>query len=534
MATAYNRETTLLPIEAPPSLERHTDCATVGDIIRSQLPPLTIDVTRPDGVDLPMSRTSTPSLIDSRASSAPLSPTSGERAITPLHKLIVDTDATAAPALRFDDDDEALRALRAERSMSLSSSDSTRSVARPRSTSPRFFSVRRSRTPSSPMTTPRDTCTVCSLPSMRDDRQLLTFHRKVCARLRRVQDNPRVRQSPRRMLARSRPRLLIDALADDIVEALRSSVPIDVVVFVLLALQSRDAEQRVIAVVSGVDEDRLALIKPYLVHRLRAANFDVHRHSAAMLEVVMQFADHSEGVSLDRAMDRYASRKHDQWRRMRNNRPASPPVTPRRIICICRTLDDLSRFYWATVNVEAVDMSFTPMPTLTLPLALTTIVDQPPRPLFSGLRHLIASECALHSLPANIDALHALETLDVSHNYLCTLPATTGRLVRLRTLRANGNRLVVLDPASFSDTSRLERLDLSSNMLMSVPVDPLAVLTALERVDLSSNRLLEFPRKLGAVASLSWLSLMGNVPGFDVNELDARALVNGRLRVVLV
>jgi len=329
-------------------------------------------------------------------------------------------------------------------------------------------------------------------------------------------------RSPRFVkLLRSSSMNAVDTLTDDVVAALHNGVAIDVLAHVLFTLNDRAAEKRVLDCDNGI------LFKPYLVQRLRNVGFEVHVCDVNVLEIVLATMDKSDerAVSLARAMDRYAQRERNRWRNKRNNRPETPPPTPRRVSCVCTTTISLSEFFWNIIDIEAVDFSFTVLSTGTLPPALF-------KASFCGLRHLVANHCSLQTLTEHISMLSNLETLNVAHNHLVSLPLSLGRLSFLRKIHVSRNKLVVLEKVCLSES--LTIIDVSSNRLTTVPVDALAILPLLERLDLSLNRLCEFPRKLGMAPALRWLSLMGNAPPFEINELAVSTLPLGRDLVVVV
>ena len=296
------------------------------------------------------------------------------------------------------------------------------------------------------------------------------------------------------------------------------------VAHVILSLNNQSAEKRILETV----EENSMVLKPYLLQRLREVGFEANVCDEHTVEIVMR-VDHCEdrALSLTRAMDRYAQRQHAQWRKKRNNRPEAPPTSPRHISCTCSTAMDMSNFYWAIVDIEAVDFSFTPLPTGVIPVAIFKVP-------FIGLRHLVANHCALKSLTEQISILTRLETLDVSHNQLVTLPLSLGKMSSLRKIHVSRNKLVVLEQESICELKELAILDMSSNRLTTIPIDVLVTLPLLERLDLSLNRLREFPRKLGLSPTLRWLSLMGNTPCFETNELAVSTLPLGRNLVVAI
>jgi len=77
-----------------------------------------------------------------------------------------------------------------------------------------------------------------------------------------------------------------------------------------------------------------------------------------------------------------------------------------------------------------------------------------------ALRSLDLSRNALRALPDELGDCGALEELDVTSNGLEALPAALGRLLRLRSLLADGNRLRTLPPELLTGCALLSNLQL--------------------------------------------------------------------------
>ena len=94
---------------------------------------------------------------------------------------------------------------------------------------------------------------------------------------------------------------------------------------------------------------------------------------------------------------------------------------------------------------------------------------------------------------------------------MTTLPATVGRLKRLRALRVEGNALVTL-PEEIGRLNGLQALTLDDNQFFRVPTVILQ-LGSLQHLSLKSNQLTELPEEIGLLSNLRSLNL-------DANQLD--------------
>ncbi|XP_039080807.1 platelet glycoprotein Ib alpha chain-like, partial [Hyaena hyaena] len=108
------------------------------------------------------------------------------------------------------------------------------------------------------------------------------------------------------------------------------------------------------------------------------------------------------------------------------------------------------------------------------------------------LAQLHLSRSQLSQLQAD-GPLPALETLDVSHNALRSLPPLGGALPALVTLDASFNELTSLSPSALDGLSRLHELFLRGNKLKSLLPALLGPVRQLRKLDLADNRLKELP-----------------------------------------
>ncbi|XP_029784640.1 platelet glycoprotein Ib alpha chain [Suricata suricatta] len=107
--------------------------------------------------------------------------------------------------------------------------------------------------------------------------------------------------------------------------------------------------------------------------------------------------------------------------------------------------------------------------------------------------------------------LPRLETLDVSHNQLRSLPPLGQALPALVTLDASFNELTSLPRTALDGLSQLQELSLRGNKLKTLPPELLAPTALLTTLNLADNRLSELPLGLlDGLEELSTLYLQGN------------------------
>lgn len=129
---------------------------------------------------------------------------------------------------------------------------------------------------------------------------------------------------------------------------------------------------------------------------------------------------------------------------------------------------------------------------------------------FTHLTHLYLDKCELTSLQTNAKLLK-LETLDLSHNNLQSLPSLGQALPSLTTLDISFNKLGSLSPAALEGLSQLHELYLQNNDLKSLPPGLLVPTTKLRKLNLANNKLIELPSGLlDGLEELVVLYLQGN------------------------
>ncbi|XP_044777703.1 platelet glycoprotein Ib alpha chain [Neomonachus schauinslandi] len=108
-------------------------------------------------------------------------------------------------------------------------------------------------------------------------------------------------------------------------------------------------------------------------------------------------------------------------------------------------------------------------------------------------------------------ALPRLETLDVSHNKLKSLPFLGRALPALTTLDVSYNELTALSPGALDGLSRLHELYLRGNKLKTLPPGLLRPVAQLRKLNLADNKLNELPPVLlDGLGELDTLYLQGN------------------------
>lgn len=127
----------------------------------------------------------------------------------------------------------------------------------------------------------------------------------------------------------------------------------------------------------------------------------------------------------------------------------------------------------------------------------------------SKVSYLNLSRCELRALPPELFRYFTgLESLNLSKNFLETLPEEIGLLSELKELCLSDNDLKLL-PSGIGKLSFLTHLECNSNVLESMP-DEICELNRLKTLHLCCNRLQQLPQNLGNLQKLKSLSLERN------------------------
>lgn len=152
------------------------------------------------------------------------------------------------------------------------------------------------------------------------------------------------------------------------------------------------------------------------------------------------------------------------------------------------------------------------------------------------LRHLILKDCSLGEIPEWLGELTGLESLDLSFNDFTQLPRSLTKLTQLKSLDLSHNVLSI--PEWIGSLSNLQRLILSGtsggNLPNSLPQD-IGLLKNLRYLDASRNGLTTVPDFIGNLKDLHHLDLssnrltalpdsFGNLTGLDHLDLSSNQL----------
>ena len=146
----------------------------------------------------------------------------------------------------------------------------------------------------------------------------------------------------------------------------------------------------------------------------------------------------------------------------------------------------------------------------------------------SNLQELYLNGNRLERIPASFKTLTLLKTLDLSHNRIRFLNASSMRsLKNLVHLGLAGNQIKSIRQASFPPLPMLKSLDVSSTSLQTVERAALDVLTSLEVLHLNANNLTTLKNVLHNLPNLRRLNVSDNeLRWFDYSFLPASVTVS--------
>lgn len=127
-----------------------------------------------------------------------------------------------------------------------------------------------------------------------------------------------------------------------------------------------------------------------------------------------------------------------------------------------------------------------------------------------NLKRLILSDNSITELSSSVENWQRLEVLNLSRNELTALPAAICKLVQLRRLYINDNRLNFEGiPSGVGKLCSLEVFSAANNLLEMIP-ESLCRCGALKRLNLSSNRLITLPDTIYYLDDMDQLDLHNN------------------------
>jgi len=124
------------------------------------------------------------------------------------------------------------------------------------------------------------------------------------------------------------------------------------------------------------------------------------------------------------------------------------------------------------------------------------------------LQSLDISKNQLTELPKWLGKLDQLQSLNIYHNKLSVLPESLGQLIQLQELNLSYNQLTILPESlgHLSSLAQLQTLKLANNQLTTLP-DSLIQLSQLRELDISHNQL-TVPESLGRINALAHLQIL--------------------------
>jgi len=149
------------------------------------------------------------------------------------------------------------------------------------------------------------------------------------------------------------------------------------------------------------------------------------------------------------------------------------------------------------------------------------------------VRHLYAvSAFGAATIPESIGELAQLDSLQVFDGTVAHVPASIGKLQRMRSLDLHGNRSIATLPDELGALAALESLDLRNNAIAALP-EAIGGLGRLRRLLVDHNPLVRLPAALGRLRALEelWASHCkledfpdGAFPSLQRAELSGNAL----------
>eukprot|EP00037_Helgoeca_nana_P029872 m.362697 g.362697 ORF g.362697 m.362697 type:complete len:243 (+) comp28065_c4_seq1:159-887(+) len=147
---------------------------------------------------------------------------------------------------------------------------------------------------------------------------------------------------------------------------------------------------------------------------------------------------------------------------------------------------------------------------------------------FVALKTLDLERNVLVDIP-DLSALAKLETLNLRHNRLATVPRSIFGLKSLKTLNLSANRLAGVPPEGFGQLQKLRVLDLSDNRIQALPVD--CGTLGVEELNLDGNQLSELAPTLADAPRLRVLRVERNK--LEMGAMPPRLLSDSTVNLIV-
>jgi hypothetical protein len=127
---------------------------------------------------------------------------------------------------------------------------------------------------------------------------------------------------------------------------------------------------------------------------------------------------------------------------------------------------------------------------------------------FGQIRSLNTSSNLIHHIPSAISTMKSLHTLDLSHNYLRSLPFSLRECILLTTFKLGSNNFSHF-PEVILKLNLIE-LEIDHNFLKELPLD-ISILENLSVFNCSNNRLVALPTTLPNLRKIRSLDIRNNL-----------------------